>query len=443
MLRRVCKVVLPVTLGCLFVKNAWAIDLLGIYQQALDNNYALKSNYSTYQSTDAAKDVSLGALFPDLSLTGTISNNDLDNSFANGNYQTSDWYVNFSQVLFDYGTYKVYKTSKMTALQAEATYRYQEQQFILNVAGAYFDVLYAKDELEFANANVDALKSALDQASVRFKVGIATDADVKQAEASYYNGLADKVGAENNLEKAYYTLYQYTGRVDKDLVPLSKSAKYKAPVPNNIDYWVKQAVANNQNYAAAQYLERSTYENYQSKKGLFLPTVYLVGVYSNLNSRGDALAYGQAGLSRHLESGYVGLSLSWNIFNGGTDYATEVQAARQYTAQEFTTLETYRSVIQNTRTDYISIAAFISKISALKQSVIAAKASYEQFVEQYNVGTATMTDVLDQLQKLFESKSQLSQAKYNYFNGLLKLKLDAGSLSVEDIKEINKELQLT
>ncbi|MCF6776971.1 TolC family outer membrane protein [Thiotrichales bacterium 19X7-9] len=444
MLRRVSQVAISVTLGCMMAPQAWAVNLLQVYQQALKNNYSIRSDYNSYQSTAMAEKVSLGSLFPNFSVIGTASTNNIDNLNGSGNYQSVGYQLNFTQVLFDYGLYKTYKASEKTTLQSLASYRYSRQQLMLNVANAYFDILLAKDQLEYADANVKALKSALDQAMVKFKVGVSTDTDVKTAEASYYNGLAEQVSAQNNLDTSYYSLYQLTGKLEKDLVPLKTNIIYQEPTPNNINDWVKIAKVNNQNYLSQKYQQYAAYDTMQASYGAFLPSISLVAQYNNTFNSGDEDAYrSAAGLTNHPITGYVGLSLTWNIFNGGSDYATKVQNARLYTAEEFNSLDVLRTLIQDTRSDYLNIQAYISQVEALQQSVKASELAYKQFVEQYNVGTATITDVLDQLQSLFEAKSNLAEAKYNYFNGLLQLKLDAGTLSVKDIQSINQQLQNT
>ncbi|MCF6764868.1 TolC family outer membrane protein [Thiotrichales bacterium 19S3-7] len=442
MLRRVSQVAISVTLGCIMAPSVWAVNLLEVYQQAIENNYSIRSDYNTYRSTAMSEKVNLGTLFPNFSVTGTASTNNIDNLSGNGNYQSIGYQLNLTQVLFDYGLYKTYTASKKTTLQSLAAYRYSKQQLMLNVSQAYFNILLAKDQLEYADANVKALKSALDQATVKFKVGVSTDTDVKQAEASYYNGVAELVSAQNDLDTSYYSLYQLTGKLEKNLAPLKSDIVYKEPSPNNIDYWVKTAKVYNQNYLSQKYQEYAAYDTMQSSYGAFLPSVSLVAQYSNTFNSGNENAYvNAAGLYNHQSTGYVGLSLTWNLFNGGTDYATQVQNARLYTAQEFTSLDSLRTLIQNTRSDYLNIQAYISQVAALEQSVKASDLAYKQFVEQYNVGTATITDVLDQLQSLFQAKSNLAEAKYNYFNGILQLGLDAGTLSIKDIQAINSQLQ--
>ena len=88
-------------------------------------------------------------------------------------------------------------------------------------------------------------------------------------------------------------------------------------------------------------------------------------------------------------------------------------------------------------TDFYNVISTIKRIQSLKQSVVAADSAYQQYQVRFKVGNATITDVLDQLKTLYQSESQLAEAKYAYITNMLNLKLDAGILSPEDIDDFN------
>lgn len=137
------------------------------------------------------------------------------------------------------------------------------------------------------------------------------------------------------------------------------------------------------------------------------------------------------------KSGAVILQFQWNILNGGTDYASIKKAAFEYQKEQFNTLEQQRSIKQKIETDFYNVISTIKRIQSLKQSVVAADSAYQQYQVRFKVGNATITDVLDQLKTLYQSESQLAEAKYAYITNMLNLKLDAGVLSPEDIDDFN------
>ena len=379
---------------------ACAEDLAAVYQQALDNSPQYKADLYTMKSSMAGQDIALGELLPNITLSGSAGQVNVYTTNQEGNYKNYAAGINLTQVLFDYNLYESYQGSKKSALQASETYESQKQQFIVDVAQAYFAVLNAKEQVDFSQANLKVVKSTLEQSEQKLKVGMTTGVDVKVAQANYYNALATLKSDNNNLESAYYALYQYTGVENETLADLKKELHFSDPVPKDINEWVQKGQANNTALKAQIYAQQVAEKAVSAATGTLLPTVSLDASYNVTDNSGNAFAMGAqvvpAGNSRN---GYIGLSFTWNILNGGSDYASKKQAAFDYQAAAFTTLEQQRSVKQLIQSDYYNVVSTVKQIEALKQSVAAAQSSYEQYQARYKVGSATITDVFKSITK--------------------------------------------
>lgn len=185
---------------------------------------------------------------------------------------------------------------------------------------------------------------------------------------------------------------------------------------------------------------QAAYDNVYAVAGNQLPVISFVAT-DTVNSIGQTTP---AVVSVLLpgKAASVGLNFTWTIFSGGEQFASALQAAKQYEASEDLMDNTYRTTISQTRQDFLSVMNSLETINAYRQSVISAKASFDEFQEKYRVGTATMVDVLNQLQALYQAKSNLSNAKYSYVTNLLNLKSDAGTLCEKDIATLNQQLQV-
>lgn len=312
----------------------------------------------------------------------------------------------------------------------------------MDVATAYFNVLNAKEQVHFLQAKLKAVESALEQAKLKLKVGISTSVDVKVAESNYYNVLASLKAADNNVQTTYFALYQYTGGENKNLADLQEKLHFSNPQPNDINKWIQKAQTNNPILKAQVYTQNAAQETLAASNGNFLPNVSLVANYSINDNSGSNFATGAAGVPiGNYKNGYIGVTLTWNILNGGSDYATKKQAAFNYQAAEFTTLNQKRTIKQNIETDFYTVVSTARQIQALEQSVLAAEAAYKQYQARFKVGSSTITEVLDQLQKFYESASLLASAKYKYITEVLQLKLDAGTLSEKDVQIFNSWLK--
>ena len=61
----------------------------------------------------------------------------------------------------------------------------------------------------------------------------------------------------------------------------------------------------------------------------------------------------------------------------------------------------------------------------------------------FEVGTRTTVDVLDARRALFLAETNYARSRYDYIINILLLKEAAGTLSEEDLQEVNGWLQLT
>ena len=81
--------------------------------------------------------------------------------------------------------------------------------------------------------------------------------------------------------------------------------------------------------------------------------------------------------------------------------------------------------------------AGISRIQALTQAVQSAKAAKDAIEAGFEVGTRTSVDVLNADRDLFRARRDLSIARYVYILDILELKQAAGTLSEDDIAQVN------
>lgn len=96
--------------------------------------------------------------------------------------------------------------------------------------------------------------------------------------------------------------------------------------------------------------------------------------------------------------------------------------------------------MKDVRAYYNNINASIGTIRAYQQSVISAKSALEATEAGYEVGTRTIVDVLDSTRSLYDANRNLSDARYNYILSVLQLKQAVGTLSEQDVLDINAGL---
>src|SRR6185436_8422233 len=113
-----------------------------------------------------------------------------------------------------------------------------EQELIVRVAQAYFDVLAAQDTLGTAGANKTAISEQLASAKRNFEVGTATITDTREAQARYDLAVAQELAADNDLRVKRVTLDQFVGRVGVEPKGLAVPVALPALPSENVDTWV-------------------------------------------------------------------------------------------------------------------------------------------------------------------------------------------------------------
>ena len=106
-----------------------------------------------------------------------------------------------------------------------------EQDLMLRVSQAYFDVLGAQDTLATTRASKAAIAEQLASAKRNFEVGTATITDTREAQARFDLATAQEIAAENDLVTKRIALDQLVGR--SNVAPKQLAVPVVLPVPQD------------------------------------------------------------------------------------------------------------------------------------------------------------------------------------------------------------------
>lgn len=260
---------IPVLVGCLFATNVLAADLMQTYMEALANDPQYASARASLMAGQEKSTQGLAKLLPNLSASGGYGRN----WFEGLNYNENKYTIALTQPIFNWANYQNYETSKLQVSISEAQFAQAQQDLMMRVSQAYFDILAAEDVVTFAKAQKAAVAQQLELAKRSFQVGTTTITDTHEAQARYNLAEADEISALNDLEVKRTALEQIIGHPPGELDPLKKGVKLSAPEPNVMTSWVSSA--ENQNYQVVQYrLSREVAKrNIKATQAGHMPTV--------------------------------------------------------------------------------------------------------------------------------------------------------------------------
>ncbi|RBW48141.1 TolC family outer membrane protein [Marinobacter sp. F3R11] len=425
-------------IGLLTAQPALSLNLVETYEKALSYDSGIAAARASYEAQQAASDVSQSYLLPQISAYGEGNMVDLDGGpTADYSYRELTYGIQLTQPVFRAGNWFRYDASQFQTESARADYNLAQQQLILDVATAYFDVLRAQDTVTTARATEAAIQRQYEQAQERFDVGLIAITEVYEARASYDDSKSQRIAAENQLNIAREQLARLTGEYPEELENLRQNFPLSHPEPMDPAAWEATALEQNWSIQSTLHLLDASESLLKEAKAGHYPTLDLSASYSD-----TSIANGTTSQFDGTQ-GSVGLTLSVPIYAGGGIQAGVRQQRSQVTVAEQSLNTVRRDVRVNTRSLYLTINNNIETASALERTIISRRSALDATRAGYDVGTRNIVEVLDAERAYYVALRDYANARYDYVNNSLQLKQAAGTLSPRDLIELNNWLSAT
>ncbi len=432
-------------LPLLIALGAGSLSLSAQAQSLVDLYTAARGYDATYQSAklqfDAAQAKaaqSRALVLPTVGLSAGISqNNQVTKSPISSDYSygAQSATIAVSQPLYRPSNYASFEQGKISAELAQAQLALAEQDLIVRVSQAYFDVLAASDSLEFVKAQKAAVNEQFASAKRNFEVGTSTITDSREAQARYDLVVAQELAAENDLMVKRLALNTLVGLAQAQPKPLATPVVLNPVQPTDVNLWVDQSQASHPSVVLADAaLQIAKLETSKAEAG-HKPTLDLTGSYttaSTNNAQSPLTPYSTSG-----SQATVGLLFNMPLFAG---YATQNRIKETVALEEkaHTDLEAARrAVAQATRTAYLGLQSGLAQVNALQAAQASSQSALDANKLGYQVGVRINIDVLNSESQLFDTKAKLAKARYDVLMGGLKLRQASGSLKADDLQAIN------
>ncbi len=430
--------------------GAQAVDLLGVYELAQSNDAALAA---AERRLDAAEEIPRQAratLLPTINGSASRSIGSSEPEVGGRTLPSSDvdqesYRVSINQSIFNDANWGQLARGRAELSAAEAEYKEAWQAFLFRVTQRYFDVLTALDSVTFAQAEQTALRRQFEQAEQRFEVGLAAVTDVHEARAAFDGARARSILAENALEDAKEALRETAGAYFENFARLVDDIPLDNPEPADAKQWVEMALQNSplvQQQLGQLDVARA---DLRIARAGHLPSLGVSGSYSrNVNNEftaRDPQTQAPIGITSFQTDGWQAqLTLNIPIFQGFATQSRRRQAGFVLQLADEVLDQTQRSVVRQTETAYRSVVAGIREVEARRQALVSANAALEATNAGFEVGTRTIVDVLLSEQRFFQAERDYSRARHQFILNQLRLEQAAGSLSEDDLAEVNNLL---
>lgn len=424
------------TLLAAALQPATADDLVSVYQLALEADPVHQAAIAAHAAALEVLPQSRAALLPNVALRGDVSRDRFDpRGSGDTSYATNQTYsLGLRQPIYQRERFVQLEQADSRVAQADAQLLASEQDLILRVATRYFLVLGAQDNLEFVQADKQAIERTLDQAQQRFEVGLAAITDTLEAQARYDIAVSDEINAEKLLADAREALRELTNQLPVAPEILQPEIPLLAPDPTDQDQWVTAAVEQNPLVLAARAATETARQEIEVQRSGHYPSLDMIADYSYR----DTQFGGFTPLERNDSA--IGLELNVPIYQGGLVSSQTRQSRELYNQAREEQLQQRRAAERQTRDNYRGVISGISKVKALLNAVRSNEKAVEAAEAGFEVGTRTIVDVLDAQRELLRARRDHARSRYDYLLDTLRLKQASGILEETDLAQINNWL---
>lgn len=385
----------------------------------LENNFGIKIANNNLEVAKNNKSIYNTRFLPTLSASSgtnyrrdnqTINRQDGTSTSIDGavtkSYNAS---LSLNYTIFDglgrkYNYQQLKETYNLTELQAKQTIENTYLQLFTN----YFQIARLSENKKNLNEALSISKQRLKRAKYQYEYGQSTKLELLNAEVDVNNDSIALINANQQLSNVKRGLNiilgikketNYVVETEVNFVDLMNFDKLKQKtIANNT--LLKQ---NEKNIAISEF-------NIKINKANYLPSLGLNTSYGWNKSENPATSFLAGSTSNGLNAG---LSLSWNLFDGGNT-KTRVANSKIALENQQILLEQQKVTIENSlKNTWENYQNQLFILNAQKKNVLTTQNNFDRTQERFKLGQVTSIEFRQAQINLINSKTALNNAKFD------------------------------
>lgn len=416
--------------------GASALGLMQAYEAALKNDSVYRAAF--YSNEAGKENLVLGRsnLLP--SLSANYSGSKAKSDITTGNRTVQQEYISRSssvqlrQTLVNFDALARYKQGVLQAQYSESVFLSESQQVALRVVGAYVETLYKQDQLALAKSERDTYLERMKVNDRMFAKGEGTRTDMLETRARLDVAEAALLEAQDNLAATRTTLQSIVGAdlSTAELDPLIPVFNRPPEDTIGLDGWKRLVLEANHEVKARRLGVDISQQEINKQRAGHYPRLDAVASYSKADS--DTINT----INQDSTTRSIGFQLTVPLYSGGAVNASTRQAvANREKAKADLQNEIDKAMLELSK-DYDALSSSVKKIEALMKAVESGKLLVVATEQSIKGGVRINLDLLDAQRQLSATVRDLAQARYTYILSYLKLRAAAGTLSVNDVREM-------
>jgi len=292
----------------------------------------------------------------------------------------------------------------------------------IRIHTAYWNLYKAEKSVELILQSLSSLQQKFKDTEQFLENGLVTKNDLLKLKVQVSNAELKLIDAKNKQEVARALLNKTIG------YPLNEQTKIETDVMIDpisgytYDELLSEALINRNELKSLSYRINASEENITAANSGWWPKLYAVGSYYYYNLNAETFNISD----QNLQLWYLGLSLSWDIWDWGYTSSKSTQA-EQEVLQSRETMKLLKEQIElEVYKNYLSLLSEKEKIKISNLAVESAEENYRLTEDKYNNQLATSTDLIIAQTELLDAKTQLAISIADYKLAKARLRLAVG-----------------
>jgi outer membrane protein len=402
------------------------LSLADVVDLALRNNPATRASWAQARAAADVLGSSRGQYFPTIDGDVNVSRTKSPATGTRPAGQRTEYgpALRLNYLLLDFGGRSgSVERARQSLYAANFTHNATLQNTVLQAESAYFTYMATVALLGAQRSAVAEAQAALTAAQQRFKVGLATIADVLQAKTALSQEQLNLETIQGNLQAARGGLAAALGlpaNLPFDLAPLPSAIPVGA-ISQNVDSVINQALRNRPDLAAARAQAAAAAAQIRVARAAELPSLSLGSNAARTFSQPPLFAGPSYGVT---------LGLSVPIFNGFSHQYDVAAARAQAEAISALADQTRQQVVTEVFVSYYALQTAEQRVATADDLLASAQQSVQVAAGRYREGVGSIIDLLTAQTALANARAQQVQSRWQWYSSLAQLARDAGVLGV-------------
>ena len=411
----------------LLTKTSFSLSINETVKSTIENNKKVKIALEKLNENKEIIEIAVGKKLPIVTgtISGTYSNSDSKTVTASTTPETfTDKYkISATQNLFDGGAKDLEIEKAKLLFNNEMLSFYKTiQNLSLTAINGYLAVNNYKKSLEATKKNYDSVLRFLEETKLKYELGSSTITDLKNAEAAFAIAETNVFSANQNFD---ISLKIFKSVVGKDAINLEELINFENEL--NLNKILQNVLENN-------------YDILIAKNNIDIKNIELSKVKSSTKPSLDLTASAEYSDASRLDNGTensnasIALTLNIPIFQQNLNKSESRKFTSQILQSEML-LDDLRDNLSIDVSNYFKdYMVSLSTIDATLKTIEYASILLESTNEEYNLGTKSITDLINAETELLDANVQYFSANQNYLINYFNLLSLDGSL-IELFKE--------